>query len=87
MRKILIALRNYLISNADKTHAARIEDVKTHYDNIGITGKNGEPLNIKTVYNDLHAFRGGDYDIEIDYDEKSKTSCVISSTNLTGFLL
>ena len=70
--KRLIALRNYLISNADRTHAVRIEDVKTYYDNIGITGKNGEPLNIKTVYNDLHAFRGGDYDIEVDYDERSK---------------
>lgn len=68
----LIALRNYLIANADKTHAVRIEDVQTYYNNIKILGKDGEPLNIKTVYSDLHAFRGGGYDIDIDYDERSK---------------
>ena len=62
----LIALRNYLIANADKTHAVRIEDVQTYYNNIKILGKDGEPLNIKTVYSDLHAFRGGGYDIDID---------------------
>lgn len=68
----LIALRTYLIANADKTHAVRIEDIQTYYSNIRITGKDGEPLNIKTIYSDLHAFRGNEYDIDIDYDEKSK---------------
>lgn len=68
----LIALRTYLIANADKTHAVRIEDIQKHYNNIDIKGANDEPLNIKTIYSDLHAFVGDTYDIDIGYDEKAK---------------
>ncbi len=70
----LIPLRNYLIANADRTHPVRIEDIQTYYFNIGITGKDGEPLNIKTIYRDLHAFldRENPYDIVIGYEEKLK---------------
>ncbi len=63
----LFTLRDYLYANADKTHPVKVEDIIKHYKN-----KQFENASIKTVYNDLHALQGDEFDIDISYDEKSK---------------
>ena len=67
----LLLLREYLYSNADKTHAVSMEDILQHYANNGHTGKGERPLNIKTVYRDLDAL-GADFGLDITYSEKKK---------------
>ena len=46
-------LRDYIIQNADKTHAVKVEELRIHLANAGFEGQNGVALNIKTVYRDL----------------------------------
>ncbi len=67
----LIILRDYLYSNADKTHAVSMKDIQREYANRGFSGKNGAPLNIKTIYSDLAALEG-DFGLELEYVEKHK---------------
>ena len=45
----LVILRDYLFANADKIHAVRMKDILREYSNRGFTGKNGVPLNVKTI--------------------------------------
>ena len=67
----LIILRDFLYSNADKTHAVSMKDIQREYSNRGYTGKNGVPLNIKTIYSDLAALQT-DFGVEVEYSEKHK---------------
>ena len=46
-------LKDYIIQNADKTHAVRLEDLQIYLANAGFDGKNGVALNKKTIYRDL----------------------------------
>ena len=63
----LFALRDYLYANADQTHAVKTEDIMEHYQS-----REFENTSLKTVYSDLHAIRGKDYEIDVAYDEKAK---------------
>ena len=67
----LLLLREYLYSNADKTHADSLKDIQRHYANKGYTGKDDKPLNIKTIYSDLTALQA-DFGMEIEYSERHK---------------
>ena len=67
----LILLRDYLISNADKTHTVSMKDIQSHYANHEITGKEEKPLNHKTIYRDLDAV-GEVFGLNIQYDEHKK---------------
>ena len=67
----LIILRDYLFANADKTHAVSMKEIQREYSNKGFTGKNGVPLNKKTIYNDLTALQT-DFGVEVEYSEKRK---------------
>ena len=67
----LMILRDYLFANADKTHAVSMKDIQREYSNKGHTGKNGVPLNIKTIYSDLTALQT-DFNVEVEYSEKHK---------------
>lgn len=67
----LIILRDFLFSNADKTHPVSMKDIQREYANRGFTGKNGAPLNIKTIYSDLAALEGT-FGVEVEYSEKHK---------------
>ena len=63
----LFALRDYLYANADQTHAVKTEDIMKYYQS-----REFENTSLKTVYSDLHAIRGKDYEIDVAYDEKAK---------------
>ena len=67
----LVILRDYLISNADKTHAVSLKDIQREYANRGYAGKEGKPLNIKTIYSDLAALET-DFGMNIKYSERHK---------------
>ena len=67
----LIILRDFLFSAADKTHAVSVKDIQHEYSDRGFTGKNGVPLNIKTIYSDLTALQT-DFGVEVEYSEKHK---------------
>ncbi len=67
----LVVLRDYLFANADKTHAVSMKDIQREYSDRGFTGKNGAPLSIKTVYNDLTALQAV-FGVDVEYSEKRK---------------
>ncbi len=67
----LVVLRDSLFANADKTHAVSMRDIQREYANRGFTGKNGSPLNIKTIYGDLTTLQA-DFGVEVEYSEKHK---------------
>lgn len=63
----LFALRDFLFANADPKHAITTEEIIEFYQS-----QEFENTSIKTVYSDLHAIRGKDYNIDVAYDEKAK---------------
>lgn len=67
----LMLLRDFIIHNADKTHAVRLEDFQRHLANEGFDGENGVALDKKTIYRDLDALKSL-YKLEIKYVEKYK---------------
>ena len=67
----LIVLRDYLYSNADRTHAVKIAEIQTEYANAGFEGKNGVYVDIRTIYRDLKALEDN-WNIQTAYKEKYK---------------
>ncbi len=65
----LMLLQDFIINNADKTHAVSMEAIRRYYLDNGIEGENSELVNIKTVYRDLDAL-GAYYGLDIQYSEK-----------------
>ena len=67
----LIILRDFLFSNADKTHSVSKKNINSEYNKKGFMGKNGGSLNDKTIYNDLTALQT-DFGVVVEYSEKHK---------------
>ncbi len=63
----LFALRDFLYANADTEHAVTVDEIMEYYQS-----REFENTSIKTVYSDLHAIRGKEYEIDVAYDEKAK---------------
>ena len=67
----LVILRDYLFTNADRTHAVSMEDIQKEYYKAGIESEDGKKISIKTVYRDLEAIEDI-WKIRTKYVEKYK---------------
>ena len=56
----LFALRDFLYANADPEHPVTVDEIMEYYQS-----REFENTSIKTVYSDLHAIRGKEYEIDI----------------------